>query len=58
MQSRSRLIVLSALILLVVVGSFLTWAFENNVITESSSRNVSVDFTEGSCEAKIGRAHV
>jgi len=51
MQSRSRLVVLSALILLVVVGSVLTWAFDNNVITESSSRGVSVDFNEGSCDA-------
>jgi hypothetical protein len=50
MQSRSRLIVLGALILLVVVGSVLTWAFENNVITQSSSQGVEVDFTEGSCE--------
>ena len=50
MQSRSRLIVLSALILLVVVGSVLTWAFENNVITQSSSQTVEVDFTEGSCK--------
>jgi hypothetical protein len=51
MQSRSRIIVLVALILLVVFGTVLTWAFENDVISETSSRSTTVDFSEGSCKS-------
>ena len=50
MQSRARLIVLSALILLVVAGSVLSWAFENNVIETTSANQVEVSYTEGACE--------
>ena len=49
MQSRARLIVLSALILLVVAGSALSWAFENNIIEPSSNTQVEVSFSEGAC---------
>ena len=49
MQSRARLIVLSALILLVVAGSALSWAFENNIIESSSNTQVEVSFSEGAC---------
>jgi hypothetical protein len=50
MRSRARLIVLSALILLVVAGSVLSWALENNVIESTSTKQVEVSFTEGSCK--------
>ena len=50
MQSRARLIVLSALILLVVAGSALSWAFENNIIEPSSKNQIEVSYTEGACE--------
>ena len=49
MQSRARRIVLSALILLVVAGSALSWAFENNIIEPSSNTQVEVSFSEGAC---------
>jgi hypothetical protein len=50
LQSRARLIVLSALILLVVAGSVLSWAFENNFIEETSAKQVEVSYSEGACE--------
>jgi len=50
MRSRARLIVLSALILLVVAGSVLSWALENNVIETTSAKQVEVSFSEGACE--------
>jgi hypothetical protein len=50
MQSRARLIVLSALILLVVAGSVLSWAFENNVIETTSAKQVEVSYSEGACD--------
>ena len=50
MQSRARLIVLSALILLVVAGRALSWAFENNIIEPSSKNQIEVSYTEGACE--------
>jgi hypothetical protein len=50
MQSRARLIVLSALILLVVAGSALSWALENNVIETTSAKPVEVSYSEGACE--------
>lgn len=50
MRSRARLIVLSALILLVVAGSVLSWAFENNVVKITSANQVEVRYTVGACE--------
>ena len=50
MRSRARLIVLSALILLVVAGSVLSWALENNVIETTSTNQVEVRYSEGACE--------
>ena len=50
MQSRARLIVLSALILLVVAGSFLSWALEHKVIEIKSAQQIEVSYTEGDCE--------
>ena len=50
MRSRARLIVLSALILLVVAGSVLSWALENNVVETTSSKQVEVNYSEGSCQ--------
>ena len=49
MQSRARLIVLGALILLVVAGSFLSWALDNKVIETTSEKEVEVSYSEGSC---------
>jgi hypothetical protein len=50
MRSRARLIVLSALILLVVAGSVLSWAFENNFIEATSAKQIEVNYSEGECE--------
>lgn len=50
MQSRARLIVLSALILLVVAGSVLSWALENNIIETTSAKQVAVSYTDGACQ--------
>ena len=50
MQSRARLIVLGALILLVVAGSVLSWALENDVIETTSNKEVEVSFSEGTCK--------
>lgn len=50
MQSRARLLVLGALILLVVAGSVLSWALENNVIEPSSINQVDVSYADGVCE--------
>lgn len=49
MQSRARLTVLGALILLVVVGSVLSWAVENNVIETTATKQVEVSYSEGDC---------
>ena len=50
MRSRARLMVLSALILLVVAGSVLSWALEHNVIETKSAKQIEVSHTEGACE--------
>jgi hypothetical protein len=50
MSSRVRLIVLSALILLVFAGSILSWALENDVIDTTSGDSVEVNYSEGACE--------
>lgn len=50
MQSRARLLVLSALILLVVAGSALSWAFENNIIEPTSQEQIEVSYSDGACE--------
>ena len=50
MQSRARLIVLGALILLVVAGSVLSWALENNVIETTANKEVEVSYSEGACQ--------
>lgn len=49
MKSRARLIVLGALILLVIAGSALSWAIENNIIEPTSNKQVEISFSEGSC---------
>ena len=49
MQSRARLTVLGALILLVVAGSILSWAVENNVIETTAAQQVEVSYSEGAC---------
>jgi hypothetical protein len=49
MQSRARLTVLGALILLVVAGSILSWAVENNVIETTAAKHVGVSYSEGAC---------
>ena len=50
MQSRARLIVLSALILLVVAGSVLSWALDNKVIETTPAKQIEVSYREGACE--------
>ena len=50
MQSRARLSGLSALILLVVAGSALSWAFENNIIEPTSKKQIEVSYSEGACD--------
>lgn len=50
MQSRARLTILSALILLVVAGSVLSWALENSVVEETTALPIEVNYVEGACE--------
>lgn len=50
MKSRARLIVLSTLILLVVAGSVLSWAFENNFIETTSNNQIESSYSEGVCQ--------
>lgn len=49
MGSRARLIVLGSLILLVVAGSVLSWALDNNVIESTATKQVEVSYVDGAC---------